>query len=153
MTKHKEQKPEDKKDNITPMIMSLLLLAACLFGLLLAAQDYHKEVTAVPGEKVEITPLKKTPKPTPVDTEIKFRKFFLTAPGAKKVELLADFNDFGKTPIILTPYNKGYFDTSVALAAGDYKYVFLVDDKEVLDPVNSDIIEFNGRKVNIKTVK
>ena len=69
------------------------------------------------------------------------------------MELLADFNGWGKTPIELKAYKKGYFETSLALSAGEYKYVFLVDGKEVPDPTNTDRVEENGHTVCIKTVR
>ncbi|ACC98710.1 glycoside hydrolase family 13 domain protein [Elusimicrobium minutum Pei191] len=158
MTKTNNNKQEKKenqksKDNIIPMVLSLLMLSFCLFLLLSAVQNYYSGLKTQRNKPVEISKSKKTPKPLAFDTEIKFRKFFITAPNAKEVRLLADFNEFGKTPIILTPYKKGYFDTSVALAAGEYKYVFLVDGKEVLDPLNKDIIEYEGREVCVKTVR
>ncbi|MCQ2411054.1 MAG: glycogen-binding domain-containing protein, partial [Elusimicrobiaceae bacterium] len=74
-------------------------------------------------------------------------------PGATRVELQADFNRWGQDPIVLKPYRKGYFDTSVALTAGEYKYVFVVDGKDVLDPLNKDRQILSGREVCIKTVK
>ena len=86
--------------------------------------------------------------------QVKYRKFYLTAPGAKKVELLADFNRWGKDPIVLKPYRKGYFETSVALTGGEYKYVFSVDGKDTLDPMNKDRqILADGREICIKTVR
>ena len=50
-------------------------------------------------------------------------------------------------------FPRGYFEISLALSAGEYKYVFLVDGKEVPDPTNTDRVEENGRTVCIKTVK
>jgi len=135
------------------MILALLILAACLIALFTAGKDYYETINLKPGPPSVVPQPQKPQKPVPFDTEIKFRKFFITAPGAKQVALAADFNNWGASPIILTPYTKGYFDTSVALAAGEYKYIFLVDGKETLDPVNKDVIEFNGRPINVKTVK
>ena len=69
------------------------------------------------------------------------------------MQLQADFNGWGRTPIELKPYARGYFETSLALAAGEYKYVFVVDGKDFLDPMNLDRTVENGREVCIKTVK
>ena len=85
--------------------------------------------------------------------EVKYRTFFLTVPSASQVELVADFNRFGKDPIILKPYKKGYFETSVALTSGEYKYYFKVDGEKMLDPTNMDRQIFNGEEVCIKTVR
>jgi len=95
-----------------------------------------------------------TPPAVSYDTEVKYRKFFITAPGAKQVELRADFNRWGKDPLVLTPYKKGYFETSVALAGGEYKYVFAVDGEEIPDPSNQDRQTLaDGREICIKTVR
>ncbi|MDR0291841.1 MAG: glycogen-binding domain-containing protein [Elusimicrobium sp.] len=144
---------EKEETNHTSMILALLILAVCLVVLFTAGKDYYETVTSKPAAAAAVPQPQNPPKPAPFDTEIKFRKFFITAPGAKQVSLAADFNDWGKTPIILTPYSKGYFETSVALAAGEYKYIFLVDGKETQDTVNKDVVEFNGRQVCVKTVK
>ena len=70
------------------------------------------------------------------------------------MELLADFNRWGKDPIVLKPYRKGYFETSIALTGGEYKYVFSVDGKDVLDPMNKDRQTLaDGREICIKTVR
>jgi len=144
---------EKKAGNYVAITLSLLLLAACLYALFAAGKDYHAALNLKPAPAATVPQPQKAPAAETFDTELKFRKFFITAPGAKQVALAADFNNWGAAPIILTPYNKGYFDTTVTLSAGEYKYVFLVDGKETLDPVNKEIIDFNGRKVNVKTVK
>lgn len=138
----------------------LLLFCTVLTWFFVAGEDFYDYTSStIEGaaqtaalDKDALTALTRAPKEK-FDTEIKFRNFFITAPGAKKVQLLADFNGWGKTPIELTPYRKGYFETSLALSAGEYKYVFLVDGKEVPDPANSDRVEENGRTVCIKTVR
>ena len=138
----------------------LLLICAALTWFMTASEDYYDYVSSSVENVAKAPVLKKeqaqqlaTPTPDQLDTEIKFRNFFLTFPGAEKVELQADFNRWGKIPLELKAYAKGYFETSVALAAGEYKYIFVVDGKDVLDPNNSDRTEYNGRTVCIKTVK
>ncbi len=138
----------------------LLLLCGGLIWFFIAGEDYYDYAsTAAEGAANAVTLTKEDaeklthPAQEKLDTEVKFRTFFLTFPEAKKVMLEADFNGWGKVPLQLKPYPHGYFEISVALAAGDYKYVFVVDGKDVLDPNNSDRIEYNGREVCIKTVK
>lgn len=141
-------------------VVFLLLICASLTWFFTAGEDYYDYAAgSIEGsaqtaalDKDDLAALAKKPKEK-FNTEIKFRNFFITVPGAKKVELLADFNGWGKTPIELKRYSRGYFETSLALAAGEYKYVFLVDGKEVLDPTNQDRVEENGRTVCIKTVR
>lgn len=138
----------------------LLLICAALTWFLTAGEDYYDYVSSSVESTAQAPTLQKEQAdklanraPEKLNTDIKFRNFFLTFPGAEKVELQADFNRWGKIPLELQAYAKGYFETSVALAAGDYKYVFVVDGKDVLDPNNLDRTEENGRTVCIKTVK
>ncbi len=139
----------------------LLLFIGAILWLFQVGEDYYSyTVRAIEGASHAV-PLHKESmrervQPTEVayDTEVKYRKFFLTAPEATKVELQGDFNRWGKDPIVLNPYKKGYFETSVALAGGEYKYIFVVDGKDVLDPSNQDHQTLtDGREVCIKTVR
>lgn len=136
----------------------LFLMAVLCVGLWVFLTDYYSYAAkAIEDTNLQVVPNKETLQVAPVsdsfDTEVKYRKFFITVFGAKQVELAADFNRWGKDPIILQGYRKGYFETSVALSAGEYKYVFIVDGKEVLDPNNKDRRTVDGREVCIKTVK
>ena len=138
----------------------LLLLCAAVILFLITAEEYYLYVSSSVESTAAAPVISKkeaeqldTPLQEQLNTEVRFRNFFITFPGAKKVELQADFNGWGKVPLELKPYSKGYFEISVALPAGDYKYVFVVDGKDVLDPNNLDRTDFNGRKVCIKTVK
>ena len=138
----------------------IFLLVCAVVWLFTAVEDFTLFTTGAIETAASTAPLNKesqqaltTPPRVPYDTEVKYRKFFITAPGAKKVELLADFNRWGKDPIELKGYRKGYFETSVALTGGEYKYVFSVDGKDVLDPSNQDRTTVGGRTVCIKTVR
>ena len=141
-------------------VFFLLLLAAGAILLFNSFEDYFSYASTTIEAASSVAPLNKEstlgivkPARIPYDTEVKYRKFFITAPEAKKVELAADFNRLGKDPIELRGYRKGYFETSVALTGGEYKYVFIIDGKEVLDPSNKDRTTVNGREVCIKTVR
>ena len=133
----------------------IVIVLTCFF---VASSDYYDYAAGAIENTASIAPLNKEslqvrPVAPKYDTEVKYRKFFLTAPGAQHVELQADFNRWGKDRIELKPYRRGYFETSVALTAGEYKYVFVVDGKDQPDPANQDRHEFNGRTVCVKTVK
>ncbi|MBR2082758.1 MAG: glycogen-binding domain-containing protein [Elusimicrobiaceae bacterium] len=139
----------------------LLLFVGVLIWFFTLAEEYYTFMAGNLEGAVRVAPLNKedmlarmtTAKPD-YDTEVKYRKFFITAPGAEQVELRGDFNRWGKDPILLTSYNKGYFETSVALASGEYKYTFVVDGKETPDPTNQDRQKLDdGREICIKTVR
>lgn len=142
-------------------VIFLLLLIGAVIWFFNVADDYYTFTSGTLEGAVHVAPLNKedmlarrTPAPASYDNEVKYRKFFITVPNAAAVELVGDFNRWGKDPISLTAYKKGYFETSVALASGEYKYAFLVDGKEMPDPSNQDRqILPDGREVCIKTVR
>ena len=141
-------------------VLFVLLIAIVLTWFFAASEDYYDYAADTIESSASVAPLNKESllaRMQPVrhnyDTEVKYRKFYITEKKKKKVELLADFNRWGKDPIVLKPYRKGYFETSVALTGGEYKYVFSVDGKEVLDPTNLDRREVDGHEICIKTVK
>ncbi len=142
-------------------VVFLCLFIGALIGCFAVTEDFLTYTTHTIEGARSVVPLQKEdmlaramPAKVPYDTEVKYRKFFITAPGAEQVELRGDFNRWGKDPIVLTPYKKGYFETSVALAGGEYKYVFAIDGKEVPDPSNQDRQKLeDGREVCIKTVR
>ncbi len=144
----------------TLFVLFLLLMCAALTLFFTAAEDYYDYASSsvegaaqtAPLEKEDLLNLNKKTNEK-FNTEIKFRNFFLTVPGAQQVELQADFNGWGKTPIKLKKYNRGYFEISLALPAGEYKYVFVADGKDVLDPTNQDRTQYQGRTVCIKTIR
>ena len=139
----------------------LCLFIATLIWFFTVVEDYGTYTLRTIEGARSIAPLNKedmlsrvTPSKLSFNTEVKYRKFFITAPEASQVELHADFNRWGQNPILLTPYKKGYFETSVALTTGEYKYIFVVDGKQVPDPSNLDRQKLaDGREVCIKTVR
>ena len=139
----------------------LLLLGGALVWFFNVADEYYTFMSGTLEGAIRSAPLNKegmlahlTPASNSHNDEVKYRKFFITVPNASKVELVGDFNRWGEDPISLTAYKKGYFETSVALASGEYKYVFIVDGKEMPDPSNQDR-QFlpDGREICIKTVR
>lgn len=152
-----------KKNNPTGRLFGLflvLLIGAMVWFFTQTDAYYHFAVSSV-KTAAQVFPLSKEdmlmrvqPAPQVYNQEVKYRKFFITAPEAQKVELLADFNGWGREPLELTAYKKGYFETSVALAGGEYKYVFRVDGKLTPDPSNQDRQTLpDGREICIKTVR
>ena len=138
----------------------LILFIVALLGLLSAGEDFFTFTSDTIRTAAQAEPIKKEealkrsrPADMQLENEIKYRKFFITAPKAQKVELIADINGWGKYPVELKGNDKGYFETTLVLPAGEYKYLFLVDGKEVLDPLNTDRRKVDGREVCIKTVK
>lgn len=141
-------------------VLFLVLVMGALLWFLTTSRDYYDFTARTVERAAAVAPLHKEKllqvnqyPAEPFNTEVKYRTFFLTYPGAEKVELLADFNRWGKDPLVLQNYKKNYFEISVALTSGEYKYAFLVDGKRVMDPTNMDRQMYNGQEVCIKTVR
>ena len=63
-------------------------------------------------------------------------EFRLQAPGAKKVCLAGDFNEWDETEFRIRKYKGGMFIKKLALESGRYEYKFLVDGTWTIDPEN-----------------
>lgn len=137
-------------------ILFLLLFCGAVTLLFWQTEDFRLYTSGIAesAARVSAPVTESAAKRLPVpDNNIRYRTFYLTAPGAKEVELLADFNGWGKTPVMLERKKRDYFETSLALGAGEYKYLFRVDGEEIPDPVNADRRTENGRTVCVKTVR
>lgn len=101
----------------------------------LAKEEIAKE--EAPLEQVEITNIANAP------AEAKKQSVFISGVGktrkvtfkyydeAKKVAIISGFTN--RKPVNLTKKN-GVFETTLILYPGDYKYMYIVDNVEVLDP-------------------
>ncbi len=83
--------------------------------------------------------------------EIKFVKFSVNI-KAQKVLLKGDFNKW-KGDIKLEKKNNNKWEIEIPLALGKYRYIFIVDDKEILDPLNPDVDYYGEKKVSLIEVK
>lgn len=84
--------------------------------------------------------------------EFKFVKFNLNISGAKKVFVIGDFNKWSFVNEMNKKQKDGW-EIELALIKGRYRYLFVVDDKEILDPLNPEVDYYNGKKVSIIEVK
>jgi hypothetical protein len=67
--------------------------------------------------------------------ELRMVDFSVEAPGAKCVQLAADFTDWNNSPINMIQFEDGYWTTTVPLPSGVYAYGFLVDGQWYDDPI------------------
>lgn len=84
--------------------------------------------------------------------ELRFVKFSIKMAKAKSVKIAADFNKWNPNDLALTKIGKTW-KTIVTLPSGEYKYLYKIDDKFVLDPLNQKTSFYNGRKVSLLIVK
>ena len=84
------------------------LIALVLTWFFAVSEDYYDYAADTIESSASVAPLNKesllaSAKPVrqPYDTEVKYRKFYLTAPGAQKVELLAEYHMQRKDSVFL----------------------------------------------------
>ena len=95
------------------------------------------------------------PRKTSVKPALKTVKFSLSAPHAKSVYLVGDFNDWVPTETPLKLEKKsGTWKSSLKLKPGKYQYKFVVDGSWLNDPANgSTITNSFGSQNSIVEVK
>jgi hypothetical protein len=81
--------------------------------------------------------------------EFKFVKFSITI-NSKSVFITGDFNKWQKTELLK---KNSLWEIEIPLVKGRYRYLFVVDDKEILDPLNPNIDYYKGKKVSVIEVK
>ena len=80
-------------------------------------------------------------------------RFCCSAPGAKSVFLVGDFNDWNSTSHPLEPWRGGWWSLHVALTPGRHYYRFLVDGEMRFDPLSEDSArDVNNRPVSVITL-
>jgi hypothetical protein len=85
--------------------------------------------------------------------DLSFVDFRVRAAKAKKVYLVGDFNAWkaGTLPLARMPY--GAWELTLPLKAGSYRYRFVVDGEEVLDPEAPAANDNGGKKASLREVK
>jgi hypothetical protein len=81
--------------------------------------------------------------------EFKFVKFSITI-NSKSAFITGDFNKWQKTELLK---KNSLWEIEIPLVKGRYRYLFVVNDKEILDPLNPNIDYYNGKKVSVIEVK
>lgn len=154
-----------KKKFWHPVSIGLLLLAMCTaaFGVLESREyfelafNWDKEVDL--SKCLELSNKLKKSVPFVVNTteqnkeEFTYQTFTKQASKAKKVSLCGDFNGWKKTGIELNKNEQGLWQTRLPLAAGNYNYVYMVDDEEQLEDFSTNFTVRDGRKVSVLSVK
>lgn len=64
----------------------------------------------------------------------------LSAPDAKNVFLLGDFNSWDSTGIRMQKNNRGVWETDISLEPGRYEYKFIVDNEWWTDPSHQNVV-------------
>ena len=85
--------------------------------------------------------------------ELRFVKFSIKLPKAKKVSIAGDFNRWDPEALALVQKPGGRWEAILPLPPGRYKYLCRADGQDTLDPLNPETDMENGRKVSVLTVK
>lgn len=84
--------------------------------------------------------------------DLKFVKFSVEINSAKNVYIIGDFNEWKKNRELKKVFSKKW-EIEIPLVKGKYRYLFVVDGKEILDPLNPNVDYFKGKKVSVIEVK
>lgn len=85
--------------------------------------------------------------------ELKFITFSIQINSAKEVFLAGDFNKWNKNSIKLVKKDKNKWETIIPLPPGSYRYVYYVDGKKTLDPLNSKTDKYENEEVSLLKVE
>jgi len=85
--------------------------------------------------------------------ELKFITFSIKINNAKEIYIAGDFNKWKKDSIKLVKKEKDKWETIIPLAPGSYRYVYYIDGKKTMDPLNQLTDEYNGEKVSLLKVE
>ncbi len=109
---------------VTVSPLGLLGAAACLAGLVVAGAALATRALRVlePPPQVAVAPA-----PGPRAEVV---RFVLAAPGARRVSVIGDFNDWDAEATPLRPAAAGVWVADVALPPGRHEYAFLIDGRE-----------------------
>jgi len=85
--------------------------------------------------------------------QLRFVKFSVKISHAKEVKVAGEFNKWNFDALSLVKRGGSTWEAILPLPPGKYKYLYRIDGKEVLDPLNPDTDTDAGRKVSLLTVK
>jgi hypothetical protein len=85
--------------------------------------------------------------------ELRFVRFTVKISGAKIVRLSGDFNNWNPDALPLTRRDKNVWGAVIPLPPGMYLYLYDIDGRSILDPLNPDTAMLAGKKVSVRTVK
>lgn len=84
--------------------------------------------------------------------ELRFARFSIKAKDASEVRLIGDFNKWDPAALKLVKRN-GAWETIVPLPPGEYRYAFIIDGDQTVDPSNPETADRNGTRVSVRSVK
>ena len=89
----------------------------------------------------------------PLQPELRFVKFSIKIARAKEIKAAGEFNNWNFAALSLVKKSGNTWEAILPLPPGKYKYLYRIDGKDVLDPLNPDTDTDAGRKVSLLTVK
>ena len=117
-------------------------------GVASAPSGSQEKAAPPPPDSANYTPPVALPpsEPTPTTERQQIVEFRIKAPDASKVYLAGEFNSWSETELPMSRQANGEWIASIALKPGRYQYKFIVDDKWMADPDNSERVDdgYNG---------
>lgn len=137
------------------LVAATLALCAVPSALLLEAfQRYYRLAVGYdPGAframRTRLVPHREA---APREEALEFVEFRIAAPKAKAVSLMGDFNGWSAPGLPLARTGSRW-EVAVPLPAGSYRYVFVVDGAETLDPAKPSFVMAGPRKASLIQVR
>lgn len=106
-----------------------------------------------PSRPSAMPPMRKSAtRPLNPQPELRFAKFSIKAGKASEVRLVGDFNKWDPAALKLVKKN-GEWETIVPLPPGEYRYAYIIDGDQALDPSNPETADRNGTRVSVRRIK
>lgn len=137
-------------------VFALICLPSVFFvDALSGYRSFFSDVNAVAlrPARVRFIPHRGGPRGVDAKAPLDFVEFSLKASKAKTVALTGDFNGWNDSALKLSRSADGRWQIVLPLPKGRHGYLFVVDGAPQLDPNNSDVAQFDGRKASVRTVR
>ncbi|PIS47041.1 MAG: hypothetical protein COT17_05500 [Elusimicrobia bacterium CG08_land_8_20_14_0_20_51_18] len=85
--------------------------------------------------------------------ELRFITFSVKINSAGEIVLSGDFNKWSADSVRLVKREGDKWETIIPLTPGTYRYVYYVDGKKTLDPLNPSTDVYENEKVSVLNVK
>jgi hypothetical protein len=140
---------------LASLIGIILFLPSAFF--IKALGDYHDFFSGINPRVLKQTRDSMIPEDLHKDLSFKsklsFAEFRIKAPRATAVFLIGNFNNWNAGALKMMKGSDGIWSVFLPLPKGRYRYLYIIDDKTILDPANPASELRAGHPVSIKEVR
>ncbi|MBI3551508.1 MAG: isoamylase early set domain-containing protein [Elusimicrobia bacterium] len=140
------------------IMVSAALLIVCVPSAVLldAVRRYERFLEGFEASPLRPVRMRGTPhregRGADVESKLEFVDFRLSSPKAAKVSLVGDFNAWKAGTLPMAKMPGGSWELTLPLPPGRYRYRFVVDDEEILDPEGKETDEVSGKSASVRMI-